>query len=163
MRKLTSNSTCLGKHKWIAICIVVCASLVITACSCNVTLPPSKASPFERTWIVSCKDVEMGNPKSVTDVFTDQDQQVCVFVRGEFEDSAAELFAAGEQIDFTFAWYYEGQAIVTNMSAFPVTSDMQVVASDCLLKEESLSQAGQYLVIVKQGNVKIGEVEFKVE
>jgi hypothetical protein len=133
-----------------------------SACSCGVTLPVS-FSPFEETQVILCKDVNQDNPISLADVFSSSDRQICAFVKARFDESADQLLVPGEEVTFVFTWYYEGETIATKRVNSPVSSDLWVTPSDCIVAEKGTFSQGQYRVVVNHGDIKIEEAKFQIK
>jgi hypothetical protein len=162
MKKNTLLSAALTALKQRGI-LYTALCVVLASVSCTLILPV-KFSPFEEVSIASCEDVVDGSPWSITDVFGEGDQRVCVYVEAKFEKGAiAPPIPTDAQIDFTFAWYYGRELIAENYVFIPFPSDTAVTVSDCLVAEGGSFTKGQYMVVIYHGDIRVGEIEFQVE
>ena len=159
-----SSWACLRrKGNRVILCIIACTVVSVTACSWSVTLP-TKSSPFGEVQVVSCESIEQDSPISVTQVFTNPRQQICVFVDARLENSAAEVLTTGELVSFNSTWYHNGEMLGSRSIASSVLPDRRVTMGDCMTATNSDSlPTGQYRVEIEQGSIKVGEVEFRVE
>jgi len=158
-------------RRWIAICILVGLGMS-GAVACTFSRPlPFETQPFsyevEDVEIVTCRELDGHSPISVTDVFTEDDQQICVSVSARLKDDVEEMrrmLPPDTELPFlTVIKYYEGQ----KMKEFAISTDYSpdgwVTGGYCLEVVQGSLPKGRYEVKIKLVSVEVGTVEYQIQ
>ena len=163
------NDGRFSKHCWgfAVVCIVLGVSIA-AACSCN-RLIVFKTEDFtlkiKEAEVVTCRRVESLNSMSVTQVFTDEDQQICVFVRARLEniEELKEMLGPDTELpSLAFIEYYQGQKMQEFSIRPHYSPDGQVIGSYCSKVVQGSSPKGKYRVEVTLLSTEVGKVEYEI-
>lgn len=167
--------TCPGQRKqWTGSGILITLGLIsLIACAGSLPLPfefevESLSLEVEDVEIVTCRALEGCTPISATNVFTENDRQICVAVKAKLKNDIEEIRAAlppdTELPSLIIAEYYEGRRMGEEhlISTF-YTSDGWVTGGYCIKIVEGSLPKGTYTVEVKILSIEVGTVEYQVQ
>ncbi len=162
------------RHKqWIGKGILILGLVSLIACAGSWTLPfefevDSFLFEVEDAEVVPCRALEGHTPTSVTNVFTENDRQICIAVKAKLKNDIEEIRAAlppdTELPSLTVIEYYEGRRIGEEhlVSAF-YTSDGWVTGGYCIEIVQGSLPKGTYKVEFKILSAEVGTVEYQVQ
>ena len=156
------------KHWRYTIALALFAIPIIVACSCSGTVPiefPASNFSVENVEIVTCKDIEGQEPKSVTQVFTEEDDKICIFVKAKLKEDINDIRTLlppdVELPALTFTEYYNGQKMSEILTMPYYSPDGWVIGVTCSEVTQGRAPKGIYKVKVTLASTEVGTVEYE--
>lgn len=151
-----------GRKVGIKAAAAVCVVLVLAACLW--TIIRSVRDPmFTDIEIITSRKLEVGGPSEITQVFG-ENESVCVFVRIKLGADILEIVNSGNEgarLAVTASWFYgEEEATLESPILMEDLGNGWQVGGACLTPGDGPFERGEHQIVIKHGEVRIGESIF---
>lgn len=162
-----------GQRRWWKDIFISLGLVSLISCAGSWVLPfefevESLSFEIERAEIVPCRALEGHTPISVTNIFTENDPQICIAVKAKLKNDVEEIRNAlppdTELPSLTVIEYYEGHRMGEEyLISSSYTPDGWVTGGYCVEIVEGSLPKGRYRVEIKILSTEVGAVEYQVQ